>query len=185
MKLGSITIVLRTRESTECHHKGLPAPKKFKTNAYAGKGMLTVFWNSEGAVLTDYLEKGAGVNSEHYTETLKYLLQKRITRKRAEIKDTLLQQDNARPYVSPQLIPLSAYSLHLVFSDFHLFLKLNEDLWGRNFRSDEEVKAAVRPLILENEKDFFLWTEFKNLLNDGKGLLKLEEIMWKSDYSQL
>lgn len=92
--------------------------------------MLTVFWNSEGAVLTDYLEKGARVNSECYTETIKYLLQKHITRKRAEIKDILLQQDNARPHVSPQLIPLSAYSLHLAFSDFHLFLKLKEDLWG-------------------------------------------------------
>ena len=49
----------------EYHHKGLPVPKKFKTKASAGKVMLTAFWNSQG-VLTDFLEKGATVNSECY-----------------------------------------------------------------------------------------------------------------------
>ena len=49
--------------------------------------MLTVFWNSECVVLTDFLEKGATVNSEHYTETQKKL----ITWKGAEIDDVLLQ----------------------------------------------------------------------------------------------
>jgi hypothetical protein len=44
-----------------------------------------------------------------------------------------------------------------------------------------EVKAAVSQLFLEKEK-YFLRTESKNLLNDGKGVLKLEEIMWTSDY---
>jgi hypothetical protein len=60
----------------EYHHKGLPAPKKLKTKASAGKVMLTVFWNSEGVVLTDFLEKGATVNSECYIITLKYLIKK-------------------------------------------------------------------------------------------------------------
>jgi hypothetical protein len=43
-------------------HKGLPAPKKFKTQPPAGKVKFTVFWNSEGVVLTDLLEKGVRVN---------------------------------------------------------------------------------------------------------------------------
>ena len=33
--------------------------------------------------------------------------------------------------------------------------------------------------------DFFLRTEFKNLLNVRKSVLKLEKIFWKSDYAQL
>jgi len=37
-------------------HKESPLPKKFKTQALAGKVMVTVFWNSEH-VLTDFLEK--------------------------------------------------------------------------------------------------------------------------------
>jgi hypothetical protein len=43
-------------------HKGLPAPKKLKTQDPAGKVKLTVFWNSEGVVLTDLMEKGVRVN---------------------------------------------------------------------------------------------------------------------------
>jgi hypothetical protein len=34
---------------------------------------VIVFWNSDDDVLTDFLKKGATVNSEHYTKTLKNL----------------------------------------------------------------------------------------------------------------
>jgi hypothetical protein len=44
----------------EYHHKRSPTQKKLKTKASAGKVMLTVFWNSEGVVLS-FLEKGAPV----------------------------------------------------------------------------------------------------------------------------
>jgi hypothetical protein len=52
------------RQSMEYHHKGSPAPNKLKTRAPAEKVMLTVFLNSEGVVLTDFLENGATVYSE-------------------------------------------------------------------------------------------------------------------------
>jgi hypothetical protein len=58
-----------------------------------------------------------------------------------------------------------------------LFPKLKEDVRGQNGSSDEEVKAAVRQWFQEKEK-YFLRTEFKNLLNVGKSVLKLEEIMY-------
>jgi histone-lysine N-methyltransferase SETMAR len=37
-----------------------------------------------------------------------------------------------------------AYSKDLAPSDFHLFPKLNEFLGGRRFKSEEEVKDAVK-----------------------------------------
>jgi hypothetical protein len=74
------------RQYTEYRYKGSPARNKFKTKASAGKVTLTVFWKSEGAVLTDFLEKGATVNSKRHIETLRSL-KKRITRKEAEIDD--------------------------------------------------------------------------------------------------
>jgi len=112
-------------------HKGSPAPKKFKTEASDGKVKLTVFWNYEGVVLTDFLEKGAIVNSEHYIEILKNL-QKRIMRKGAETDDILLQQDNARPLTNAAtcdaiahlwfiMLPHPANSPDLIPSNFHLF----------------------------------------------------------------
>jgi hypothetical protein len=45
-------------------------------------------------------------------------------------------------------------------------------------------KAAVHQWFQEKENTF-LWTEFKTLLNVGKSVLKLEEIMWNSDYAQV
>jgi hypothetical protein len=41
----------------EYRHKESPQPKKLKTQASAGKIMLTVFWNSERVFLADVLEK--------------------------------------------------------------------------------------------------------------------------------
>jgi len=50
------------RQSMEYRHKESPQPKKFKTQASAGKVMLTVFWNSERVVLANFLEIQGGSN---------------------------------------------------------------------------------------------------------------------------
>jgi histone-lysine N-methyltransferase SETMAR len=150
---------------TEYRHKGSPARNKFKTKASAEKVTLTAFWKSEGAVLTDFLEKGATVNSERHIETLRSL-KKRITRKETETDDILLQQDNAMPHTSAATTDAIArlgltvlshpvYSSDLAASNFHLFLKLKDDLRGQNFSSDKEVKVAVSQWFREKEKDFF------------------------------
>jgi hypothetical protein len=113
----------------------------------------------------------------------------------AEIDDVLLQQGNARPHTCAAtsdaiarfvftVLPYPAYSPDLAASDFYLLPKLKEDLRGQNLSSDKEGKAAVRQSFREKEKYFFR-TEFKNLLNVGYGVLKLEEIMWKNGYAEL
>jgi histone-lysine N-methyltransferase SETMAR len=164
--------------------------KKCKIKAPTGKVILTVFWNSEGAVLTDFLGKGATVNSELYTETLKKknIKKKCIMRKEAETNDALLQHDNARPHTSIAttdatvhlvftLLPHPAHSPDLTSSDFHLFPKWMDELRGQNFSFDD-VKAALHKWFWEGEKTF-LRMEFKNLLKAGKGVSKLDKIMWK------
>jgi hypothetical protein len=100
------------RQPMECRHKGSPAPNKFKSKASTEKVMLIVFWKSEGVVLTDFLENGATVNSERYTESLRSL-KKRITRNEAEIDEVFFNK--TRPgltQVPPQLMPLHAWGLH-------------------------------------------------------------------------
>jgi len=59
--------------------------------------MLTVFWNSEGVVLADFLEKETR-NSRRYIATLT-ALKRRIKRIRIR-NETLLQHDNARSHTS-------------------------------------------------------------------------------------
>jgi hypothetical protein len=89
----------KERLSVEYCHKGSPAPTQYKTKESAGKVILNVFWNSEGVVLTGFLQEGATVNSEHYIETLKNL-KKTYREERSRTDDVLLQSDNARPHTS-------------------------------------------------------------------------------------
>jgi len=46
------------------------APKKAKTVLLAGKVMATVFWDSQGVIYIDYLEKGKTITGLYYAELL-------------------------------------------------------------------------------------------------------------------
>jgi hypothetical protein len=86
------------RHSIEYCHKASPVPKKHKTKASAGKIMLTLFLHSEDVVLNYFLEQGARVNSENYTDMLKYL-SKSVTRRGAET-DVCFNKTISRPQTS-------------------------------------------------------------------------------------
>ena len=57
----------------ECCHPTSPCSKKFKSQQSAGKVMVTVFWDSVGVILVDFMSKGATINSDVYIDTLKKL----------------------------------------------------------------------------------------------------------------
>jgi len=148
----------------EYRHKESPQPKKFKTQASAGKVMFTVLWNSERVVLADFLEKETTINSQRYIETLTSL--KRRIERTGIRNETLLQHDNARPHTSAttrdeiqrvelSVLPHPPYSPDLAPSDFHLFPKLKEHLKGQHFSCDEEVKSAVRKWFQKQNTNFF------------------------------
>jgi histone-lysine N-methyltransferase SETMAR len=72
----------------------------------------------------------------------------------------MLLHDNARPHAAARtqallqefgwkVVEHPACSPDLAPSDFHLFLKLKEFLGGTRFRSDEEVKDAVKEWIMD------------------------------------
>ena len=49
---------------------GESAPKKAKTVLSAGKVMATIFWDSHGIILIDYLQKGKTITGEYYASLL-------------------------------------------------------------------------------------------------------------------
>jgi histone-lysine N-methyltransferase SETMAR len=66
--------------------------------------------------------------------------------------------DNARPHAAArtqamlhefgcEVVEHPAYSPDLALSDFHLFPKLKEFLGGRRFKSDEEIKDAIKQWV--------------------------------------
>ena len=44
---------------------------KFKVQTSAGKVIASVFWDSEGILLVEFLNSGATISSEQYVPTLK------------------------------------------------------------------------------------------------------------------
>ena len=55
-------------------HSTSPRWKKFKPQQSSGKVMVTVFWDSVGVVLVDFMSKGATIKSNVYIDTLKKLI---------------------------------------------------------------------------------------------------------------
>ena len=80
-------------QSKEWKRPGSPTPRKFRLNRSAGKVMLTCFWDAQGVVLADYLEKGAAINNEYYAEELKQLREELKRKRRGKLsKGVLLLQ---------------------------------------------------------------------------------------------
>jgi histone-lysine N-methyltransferase SETMAR len=154
------------RQSMQWHHLGSPSPKKFKLSPSAGKVMITVFWDSRGVLLLDFLPKGETINSVRYQETLKKL-NRSIRLKRPDLQGVILHHDNARPHTANAttaaiaakgwtVLPHPAYSPDLAPSDFHMFGPLKDYLRGQRFEDDDAVKSAVKAWIRQCAPEFFV-----------------------------
>ena len=50
------------QQSKQWKHPGSPPPKKAKAVPSAGKVMASVFWDADGILMVDYLQKGQTIN---------------------------------------------------------------------------------------------------------------------------
>ena len=144
-----------------------PRSKKFKFQQSAGKVMVTVFWDSVGVILVNFIFKGATINSDVYIDTLKKLKARiRRVRPALEMFKVLLRHDSARPRTSLKThevissfdwttISHPPYLPDVAPSDFHLFGPLKESLRRRHFSSDKEVKTAVRKWLKTQPVEFY------------------------------
>lgn len=155
------------RQSMEWHHTNSPRKKKFKSAPSAGKVMASVFWDSEGVLLVDIMERGTTINSTAYVNTLKKLEGRlRRVRPHRQKADVLLLHDNARPHVSRQttaeivklgwtVLPHPPYSPDLAPSDYHLFGMLKEELRGTRFHNDEDLVTAAKHWLKHAGSEFY------------------------------
>ena len=89
-----------SKRSMEWRHPNSPRTKKFKAQKSADK-IMACFWDSQGVILVDFLPRGKTINFEVYIETLRKLKAKiRRVRPNLDMKNVLLQHDNARSYTS-------------------------------------------------------------------------------------
>jgi len=57
-------------QSKQWTEAGCSAPKKTRSVPLAGKVMASVFWDTEGILFIDYLEKGKKITGEYYSNLL-------------------------------------------------------------------------------------------------------------------
>lgn len=175
-------------QSMQWKHPGSPTPKKFKVSPSSGKVMASVFWDAEGVLMVDYLQKGSTINGEYYASELRQLREQIKKKRRGKLsRGVWLLQDNAPAHTSQvaiaaasecgfRILPHPPYSPDLAPSDFFLFPRLKMDLRGRKFSTDDDVILAVEDFLEGCDKSWFC-----------EGLMMLEKrwtkcIELKGDY---
>ncbi|GBP04819.1 Mariner Mos1 transposase [Eumeta japonica] len=97
MKPGFVNTVRNlNQESMQWTKKGERPPKKFKVQKSASKLMATIFWDSEGVLLIDYLPKGTTMNGQYYANLLAQAREAVVQKPRGKLsRGVLFLQDNA------------------------------------------------------------------------------------------
>ena len=89
------------QQSKQWREAGCSAPKKTRSLPSAGKVMASVFWDAEGILFIEYLEKGKTITGEYYSNLLTRLDEK-ICEKTPSLqkKKIIFHQDNAPAHKS-------------------------------------------------------------------------------------
>ena len=64
------------QQSKHWKHLGFPPPKETKSGMSVGKVMASSFWDAEGVLLVDHLDKGHTITGAYYADLLKQLREK-------------------------------------------------------------------------------------------------------------
>lgn len=144
------------QESKEWRRPNSPFKNKQRTLRTKDKIMATFFWDQEGIILIDFMERNETINKERYCQTLTKLRRAfKDKRKHLNGHQVTIHHDNARPHSAHMttdmiasfhwnLMPQPAYSPDLAPSDFYLFSHLKRHLRGLTFESDDAMKKAVK-----------------------------------------
>ena len=146
--------------------------KKFKTQASAGKVMLTIFRDVNGPILVHFQEKGQTVTSARYSDMLVNEMKPAIRSKRRRLlsKRVPLVHEKARSHTAAhtvdtvdtlralkfEVLKYPPYIPDLAPSDFHLFGPTKEHLRGQKF-ADDEVMKAMHSWLKATPKSLFFF----------------------------
>ena len=133
----------------------------------AGKVLATVFWDAQGILVINHIEKGRTINSEYHIALL-MRLNKEITKKWPQMKKkkVLFHQDNALCHktitamaklheLHVKLLLYPPYSPDLALCDYWLFADLKRMLQGKTFGSNEEVISKTSVYFEAKHKLFY------------------------------
>ena len=113
----------------------------------AAKVMGTVFWDAEGLILAEFLERGQTITAARYVQTLHKL--RRALRDKHPGRNIIILQDNACPTSEAiakmgwEVLPHPSYSPDLAPSDYYLLGFVNNQLRGQHYETTEAIQKAV------------------------------------------
>jgi histone-lysine N-methyltransferase SETMAR len=154
-------------QSMQWKHPDSPAPVKPLATPSAGKRMATVFWDSKGILLIEWLPQGETINSNYYINVLEKLRDAIKTTRRGKLsKKILLHHDNAKPHTSVttaaatrrlgfEVLPHPAYSPDLAPSDYWLFGPMKNALRGKRYDNLAGLASAVSQWVKVTPKEWF------------------------------
>ena len=152
------------RESIEWKFPGELASRKLKSfKSNSREAMLTVFWDINGILKIDYLDRGSTINGQYYSDMIKDV--RKLRRKSRGVPLWLLH-DNAPIHKSGVatssiddmgFVPLQhpPYSPDLAPSDFHLFRHLKKEIRGHHFEDRDILKERVTGILMDLKPEFF------------------------------
>ena len=156
------------KQSMEWGHTSSPKrPRKCLQTLSARKIMATVFWDREGVLLVDFLERGSTIISEPYCETMKTLRRKIQNKRRGKLSSKVLFfDDNALLHMAKRTRRLldhfgwkvlhhPPYSPDLSPRDYHLFPNMKTWLTTQRFDNDAEMQAGVNEWLKSQDATFY------------------------------
>lgn len=158
---------LSKEDSKEWRERGSKAPTKARTQRSAGKVMCTIFWDTKGPILIDYLAEGDTINGQYYADLMTRLRQAIVSKRRGKMTGgVLLLHDNAPPHKSDtaqaainacgfEQLDHPPYSPDLAPCDYYLFRLLKRHLRGRRFQTRQALEAAVNDWLETREEDLY------------------------------
>ena len=129
--------------------------------------MASIFRDSKGLLLIDYLPHHSSITGEYYAGLLRKLREAIKEKRRGKLsRGVLLLHDNAPVHKSrvaqaqiqqcgSEELAHPAYSPDLAPSDFHLFRVLKAHLRGQRFQDDEHIKGNVEQWFDTQPETFF------------------------------
>ena len=130
--------------------------------------IASVFWDADGILLIDFLEKGRTVTGKYYSNLLQQLRAAIIEKRPGKMtRGVLFHQDNGAAHKSTiamatirdcgyELLEHPPYSPDLAPSDYYLFSFLKKHLAGTRFYTDDEVMEATKAFLQSQDRSFFL-----------------------------
>jgi len=155
MQHENLQILTSYLQSMQWKHPTSPPVVKFRKVISASKVMVSVFSDSEGVLLTDYLEKGKTVTGVYYAGLIRKLREViKEVRWGKLTQAVFLHHGSALAHTSHvstptihdcgfELLSHPPYWPDLAPSDSHLFRHLKESLRKWAFEDDEDITVAV------------------------------------------